>query len=77
MQCQVLQSAAVVRRQHVVLAAIVPTDLVCTGQYSRRHGTFPVRDTYVTLRICNETSGPATRSSLGFVIMYNFCTEML
>ena len=28
---EVLQSTAVVRRQQVVLAAIVPTDLVCTG----------------------------------------------
>ena len=45
-QCMV-QSAAVIRRQQVVLAAIVPTDLVCAGQYSRRHGPFPVRNTCV------------------------------
>ena len=58
-QCQVLQSVAVVRRQQVVLAAIVPTDLVRTGQFWRRHGPFPVRVTFVPFRICNETSSPA------------------
>ena len=36
--------------------------------------------TCVPFRICNETSGPAARSSLGFFIMYNFvrkCYEYL
>ena len=66
--CQVLQSAAVARRQEVVLAPIVPTDFVCTGLgHELKQDTLnPFCSSHV-FRICIETSGPATRSSLGFL----------
>ena len=73
-QCQVLQSAAVVRIQQVVLAAIVPTDLVCTGQYSRRHGPFPVCVACHS-EFAKKRAVPSHAHRLDFGHV-QFCTEM-
>ena len=76
-QC-IVQSAAVVRRQQVVLAAIVPTDLVCTAQYSRRHGPFPVHITYVRAIPNLQRNERSRRTFIAWVFYHvQFCTEML
>ena len=76
--CQVLQSAAVEFRQQAVLAAIVPTDLGCTGQYLRRHGPYPVRVTRVRA-IPNLQRNERSRRTIAWIFLscteYNFCTE--